>query len=624
MQSKRIVVGTAGHIDHGKTALVKALTGIDADRLEEEKRRGITIDIGFAHLELPDAQRNVVQFGFVDVPGHEKFVRNMLAGVGGIDMVLLAVAADEGIKPQTREHFEICKLLGIEHGITVLTKSDKVSPERLDAARTEVEAFARSSFLDVSRSPIVAVSAKSGTGLDDLRRELLNAAAKMGSRSLEENLRLPIDRVFTMKGFGTVVTGTMVAGRVRTGDEIEILPVGKRARVRGVQVHGVSQNAATAGERTALNLTGVNKDEVERGMTVVAPGVYRTTSLVDARIEFIEGIRPPKAGTRFHLHSYTGETVATMQRLQPGGLARLRLSSPILLLPGDRFILRQFSPVVTLGGGVVLDAVPQRTFSDRFLESVEHGDMGVHFFARIDRRGQNGLLIPDAIAETGWTVDRVEQAASALIAEGKLARAADVLITAEHFQAAMQSALDVAGKFHGEERLADGIPSDQLRRHLRLPPPVFNAVVSRLAASHQVEDAGDRIRLAGRKVTLQDDEAQARQTIENAFASAGLRVPAVNEVLAGLPLDKARATKLVTLLLRERVLVRLGHDLVFHSSALQALRETMLAYKANSATIDVARFKEMTHVSRKYAIPLLEFLDRERITRRQGDVRVIL
>src|SRR5438067_8754711 len=325
---KSIIVDTAGHIDHGKTALVKALTGIDADRLQEEKRRGITIDLGFAHLELQAPDDEPLRFGFVDVPGHERFVRNMLAGVGGIDLVLLVIAADEGIKPQTREHFDICRLLSVRRGITVLTKSDMVDAETLGVVRMEVGEFLRGSFLDTSRSPMVAVSSKTGAGLDELKSELARAAAEVPAKDAEALFRLPIDRVFVMKGFGSVVTGTLVAGSVSKEDEVEIFPLRRRLRVRGVQVHGKSAERAMAGERTALNLAGISKEEIARGMTAAVPGKLQTGKRIDVQLNLLNGARPLRERARVHLHAFTAEAIAeVLLHKNPDGSAKKQLDA---------------------------------------------------------------------------------------------------------------------------------------------------------------------------------------------------------------------------------------------------------------------------------------------------------
>ncbi|MGH9804076.1 MAG: selenocysteine-specific translation elongation factor, partial [Candidatus Acidiferrales bacterium] len=362
---KHVVIGTAGHIDHGKSALVEALTGTDPDRWEEEKRRGITIDLGFAHLDLAAPDGSPLRLGFVDVPGHERFVRNMLAGVGGIDLVLLVIAADESIKPQTREHFDICRLLGIQRGLTVLTKADLVEADVLGLVRLEAEEFLRGSFLE--GASIVAVSSKTGAGLEALKAELARAATAVPGKDASQIFRLPIDRAFVMKGFGTVVTGTLVAGSVGREEEVEVFPSGRRLRVRGVQVHGEAVEQAFAGQRTALNLAGVEASELERGITLAAPGFFQATVRVDARLRLLPSARPLKDGARVHFHQGTAERIAELRlleggKLEPGGeaFAQLRLDAPLLVLPGDRFILRQFSPVITIGGGQVLDIQPRR------------------------------------------------------------------------------------------------------------------------------------------------------------------------------------------------------------------------------------------------------------------------
>jgi selenocysteine-specific elongation factor len=706
---KSLIVGTAGHIDHGKTALVKVLTGIDADRLEEEKRRGITIDLGFAHMDLPaagdsaasipakhDATKNdpakkgeMLRIGFVDVPGHERFVRNMLAGVGGIDLVLLVIAADEGIKPQTREHFDILQLLGVRRGITVLTKADAVDAETLEVARMEVQEFLRGTFLDNPKTDdtksIVAVSSLTGAGLDELKRALAAAAGEVTARDSRALVRLPIDRVFTMKGFGTVVTGTLVAGTIRPEDELEVFPTGRRVRVRGVQVHGQAADAAVAGQRTALNLAGASTEDLARGMTLAPPETLRTTRVVDVKMRLLaSAARALKDGARVHFHSYTMETVGEVRlygfgeqsplvhdsrvkiptprakdaremghpgsvgrpQLFPGGeaFAQIRFSEGALLLPGDRFILRQFSPVVTIGGGVVVDAAPLTdpkgvrkleraagaaipAFAQR-MEEFGSERKGAILAGRVTRRGMRGLMLAEAVAETGWLRAEIMELAGALIEDGLLVRFQDRLFAEHEFELAQAAVLDAVSGFHGANPLSAGMSKgemqDELQRALTMAPELFAAAVEGLAKAKKLELVNELVRLPGRGVVMKDEEAESKKTIEQAFAAAGLKVPALQEVIAGLKIDKARAQKIVTLLLRDRVLVKISDELVFHHSALEQLRRDLAGYKTKSAKIDVAKFKELTGVTRKYAIPLLEYLDRERVTRRVGDVREIL
>jgi selenocysteine-specific elongation factor len=632
---KSIIIGTAGHIDHGKTALVKALTGIDADRLEEEKRRGITIDLGFAHLELAAPSGEKVRLGFIDVPGHERFVRNMLAGVGGIDLVLMVIAADESIKPQTREHFEICRLLSIPRGITVIAKSDLVDEDTLSVVRMEIEDFLRGSFLDVSRSPIVAVSALKGTGIEELKREIIRLSAEVPARDTEALFRLPIDRVFTMKGFGAVVTGTLIAGKVKKEEEIEVFPSRKRARVRGVQVHGSTAEQAIAGQRTALNLAGVQMEELARGMTLAATGVFEPTQKFEVQISLLKDAKPLKNRARVHFHAFTSETIAEVAlrgvtELKPGAsaFAQLRTAEPLLLLPGDRAILRQFSPVITIGGAVVLDAFPmsrqKQNAVQNFLQTLSSGNRQDALVARVARRGHEGLSVAAAVRETGLKQSVVQPLIAALVQQKQIIQVGEFLLSSDAMQKTRDNLVATLDAFHKANPLVGGISKEELREKLGLHQTVMEAMLAQLTRDKKAEVAGEQVRLAGRGVELKDEEAKAKQQIEKAFADAGLKVPLMKEVLDRLPVDKARAQKLVTLLLRDRVLIKLADDLVFHQTALQGLRQLMATQKAKTPKIDVATFKDLLGITRKYAIPLLEYLDQQRITRRMGDERIIL
>jgi selenocysteine-specific elongation factor len=649
---KSIIVGTAGHIDHGKTALVKALTGIDADRLAEEKRRGITIDLGFAHMDLPLPNGETLRLGFVDVPGHERFVRNMLAGIGGIDLVLLVIAADESIKPQTREHFDILQLIGVRRGITVLTKLDTVDAETLDVVRLEVEDFLRGTFLDPAKAPVIAVSSLTGAGLDDLKQAIIAASREIEPRDSRALARLPIDRVFTVKGFGTVVTGTLISGTIRKEEELEVFPTDRSVRVRGVQVHGQAAEEATAGQRTALNLAGATVEELARGMMLAPPKTFLATRKVDVRLSLLASApRALKNRARVHFHCYSAEAVAQIElhgatEIKPGEMAfaRLSLIDPMLVLPGDRFILRQFSPVVTIGGGVVLDAAPllgskKRKKSGRTgitlptiaqtLEILENFAQRESILsARVNRRGQRGLSFANAVAETGWTRAEVVALSERLAKAGDVIRVQNRLFAAREYEVAQKRLLDTVLVFHKKEPLRPGMAKKELyedmARDFDMAGELFEAAVSRLVEQKKIEIATDVVRIAGHGVVMKDEEAESKRKIEDAFALAGLKVPALHEVLAGLKVDKARAQKIVTLMLREKVLVKISDELVFHRSALDALRGQMAARKSKSPKIDVAQFKELTGVSRKYAIPLLEYLDRERVTRRVGDAREIL
>jgi selenocysteine-specific elongation factor len=643
---KSIIVGTAGHIDHGKTALVKALTGIDADRLEEEKRRGITIDLGFAHMELPGANNEMLRLGFVDVPGHERFVRNMLAGAGGIDLVLLVIAADESIKPQTREHFDILQLLGVRRGITVLTKSDAVDAETLDVVRLEVEEFLRETFLEPPKAAIVPVSSLTGAGLDQLKRAIVKTAADIQPRDSAALARLPIDRVFTIKGFGTVVTGTLVAGTIHKEDELEVFPTRRTVRVRGVQVHGQASDTAFAGQRTALNLAGASTEDLARGMTLAQPATFELTRQVDVKLNLLPSApRALKNRARVHFHSHTMETVAevvlpaskepdpasakvgrTQLSLGEEAFVCLKFPAPALLLPGDRFIIRQFSPVVTIGGGVVLDAAPapRSALNTSILQVLADGDAKRILQMRILRRGHAGITLSQLVAETGLSMQTIENDLAPAIRAGEISQIGDVVVNAGQLSALQLTIGEMVEDFQKKNPLVSGIAKEQLREKVRAAEAAFDRALEILVAERKVEVAGDLVRLSGRGVVMKGEETESKKNIEEAFALAGLKVPALQDVLAGLKIDKARAQKIVTLLLREKTLIKVSDELVFHRGTLEQLRQQIVARKPKSPKIDVAQFKELTGVSRKYAIPLLEYLDRERVTRRVGDAREIL
>jgi selenocysteine-specific elongation factor len=632
---RSVVVGTAGHIDHGKTALVKALTGIDADRLEEEKRRGITIDIGFAHMELPGPDGDKIRMGFVDVPGHERFVRNMLAGVGGIDLVLLAIAADEGIKPQTREHFDICRMLSIPRGITVLTKADSVDPETLDVVRLEVEEFLHGSFLDPAHAPVVPVSALTGTGIEDLKRALVRQSLHIPARDSTAIPRLPIDRVFTMKGFGTVVTGTLISGTIEKELEMEVFPSGQRVRVRGIQVHGSAAEKACAGQRTALNLAGASTGDLARGMMLAPPNTFHASNRIDVSLTLLHSARPLKDRARVHLHAYTSEVIAEVRlygvkQVAPGEqvLAQLRMEAPGLLLPGDRFIIRQFSPVITIGGGIVLDASPQakarKDVAASFLRILLNAAPETALQARVARTGQQALSISEAVAESGLPANKIDNALSKLIQSGGIVRIGEFFIHRPALDSLKQLMRVAVEDFHSKSPLVTGMSRKELQESVGVRAQVFSAALDALVKEQRLEIVGEVVRLPGRAVVMKDEEAESKAAIEQAFASAGLAVPALKDVLASLKVDRTRAQKIVTLLLRDKVLVKVSDDLVFHRTALDQLRRQIAVHKTKSPNIDVSQFKDLTGVSRKYAIPLLEYLDRERVTRRVGNARIIL
>lgn len=614
---KNIIVGTAGHIDHGKTALVRALTGIDTDRLKEEKERGISIDLGFAHLE-----QDGVRLGFVDVPGHERFVRNMLAGAAGIDILLLVIAADESIKPQTREHFEICRLLGLRSGVIALNKSDLVDPELLELAALEVAEFVHGTFLE--GAPIVSVSAKTGQGLGELRNALIQCAERAHAREAGGAFRLPIDRSFTLRGFGTIVTGTLAAGSIHAEDEVEVLPSGRRLRVRSLQVHGEKTASATAGQRTAVNLAGVEAAELNRGMTLVPPGLFRTTPAVECRFELLPSAPPLKHRAPVHFHSGTAETEAEVRLLhslepfRPGssGYVRLLLKQPLPLMPGDRFIVRMFSPVITIGGGTIVENSPpahmrRHAVADR-LRTLETLDLRGRL-ALYAKEADPGVPLREAVARTGVLPEALLEES---IHAGLTVLKADepLLVPFERIEATARTLASRIEEFHRANPLAAGMP----RAQAGLAPALLDVI---LATSPEIVAESESLRLKMFRVQLQGEEDDALRKIESLFRDGGLAVPAEADVLAASGLDAGRARSVLQILLKRGTLVRVSPELIYHADALANLRALLESHRGQP--FSVPEFKEWTGISRKYAIPLLEFLDRLRVTQRQGDKRVV-
>ncbi len=569
-----------------------------------------------------------IRLAFVDVPGHERFIKNMLAGVGGIDLVLFVIAADESVKPQTREHFDICRLLHIPQGIVVLTKVDLVDEELLDLVRLEVEEFVAGSFLE--GAPVVAVSATTGQGIAELRAALAEAARTVVARDESQFARLPIDRSFSMKGFGTVVTGTLTGGRIAPEDELEVHPTGGRVRVRGVQVHGAPAKLARAGQRTAVNLAGAEASELRRGMVLTPPGIFQPTANIDCSFELLPSAKPLRHLSPVHFHTGTAEVEAQVRMLEgnvlkPGGRAhvRFRFQQPLLMLPGDRFIVRMFSPVVTIGGGVALDVHPpleiKRAEAARRLVRLEEGSLAERIVQFVSE-AEYGMSMSDLIRRTGVTAATLEKA---IPRENVvyLSEPEAWLLSKKWIDERLARWRELLKQFHRANPLLPGIPKQELKsRELPAAPAfLFDALLS---MDKLIATSGEAVRLAAHKLALKQEESQAITRIEEAFEKAGLTVPSVAEVLAGSGVEAARARSLLQILLRDKKLVRVSEELVFHPSALQKLRELLMARKGTMFA--VPEFKDWTGVSRKYAIPLLEFLDRERITRRDGDKRMVL
>jgi selenocysteine-specific elongation factor len=635
-----LIVGTAGHIDHGKSALVRALTGVDPDRLPEEKRRGITIDLGFADLELND-----LRLGFVDVPGHERFIKNMLAGAHGIDLLALVIAADEGVMPQTREHFDICRLLGVRNGLIVITKKDLVDEEMLTLVEDEARGLVRGSFLE--DAPVINVSARTGAGLDDLKLQLEELGKRVPPRSLDFTMRLPIDRAFSMKGFGSVVTGTLVSGKITEGDELELLPPRVSVRVRGLQVHNQAVHEAHAGQRTAVNLAGIDTSQIERGMVLTTAGRLRPTQVIDVSIDVLPGAsRALRSRARVRFHIGAAEVLGRIRVLESAsqiaagasGLAQIRLESPVVALHGDRFILRSYSPAETIAGGVVVDPFAakhrgremERTLDQ--LRSLMNEDRGAKFAGFVRVAGDRGLRLSDLAAATGWTNDVLTRVASQVQEDGSVIDAGGVYLARESFQSLTQAVITELDRFHRREPLVRGMLRETLREKVfaHSLPELFAGMIARLETSGEVVAEKDIVRLSGHSVGLSEQDAELSERIEELYLAAGVEAPSIDELMTRANVNasqRAQARKLMQLLIDGRKIIRIHGEMFMHASVLETLKTKLNEYGAQhepERLIDVAAFKDLAGVSRKYAIPLLEYFDRERVTSRAGDKRVIL
>jgi selenocysteine-specific elongation factor len=641
---KRIIIGTAGHIDHGKTSLVKALTGIDADRLKEEKERGITIDIGFADLVSGN-----VHFGFVDVPGHERFVKNMLAGAHGVDLVMLVVAGDESIMPQTREHFDICRLLEVKSGLVVITKADLVDEDFLRLVEAEVSDFIAESFLE--GAPVLRVSSRTGEGIDELKKTLVKLAEKVAERDQGAVARLPIDRVFSIKGFGTVVTGTLIAGMIRAGDELELFPsVERRARARGLQVHSQSIAEAKAGERTAVNLQGIEVAQIARGQALAPAGRLSSSSMLDVRLDLLKSSpRHLRTRSRVRLHIGTAEVLARVVLLADRGLAelragsscfaQLRLESPVLALPGDHFIIRSYSPAVTIGGGVIVDALPQKHRLREGAQVVERlekliaADETERIALFVEMAGEHGISQAQIAARSGAPDEVIKLAAEQMTRSRRAVAVSSnplLLVARPAFEELSKRVRALLKEFHQRSPLESGMGREEIRERVfaHLPQEIFRAVIGHMADRGEIVAERDVLRLTSHRVALSPEEQSAKDHLAALYARAALQPISLEEAIAlagpQFGIDAQRAQRFAQMLINSGELVRVS-DLVFHRSALESLGAALKRFKTEKGPrIDVGAFKDLTGVSRKYAIPLLEYLDRQRVTRRVGDAREIL
>jgi len=630
---KQIILGTAGHIDHGKTSLVRAVTGIDTDRLKEEKERGITIELGFAHLDLPNGQH----IGVVDVPGHEKFVKNMVAGATGIDIVAMVIAADEGVMPQTREHMEICTLLGVQHGLVALTKVDMVDEEMLELAQEDVKEFTRGSFLE--NAPIIPVSAVTGQGVPEFVRAVEALAKEVPDRPPSTLFRLPVDRVFTMKGFGTVITGTLVSGRVQVGDPVMVYPSGVTSKVRGIQVHNESVNAAESGQRTAINFQGLDKEAVARGEVLSSPGVLKPSYMVDVHFHFLAGAaRPLKNRSRVRFHTGTSEILGNLillerDELKPGEatVAQLRLDTPVAVVKGDHYVVRSYSPVRTIGGGQVLNPIPPKHKRLKpeivaGLKSILGSPPEKLIDFHLDAAGPAGASFSDLRLMTNLT-DKQLDGALQLMMSGRTAilvdKEARTFIHKRNFDLLVQETSADLQAYHKAFPLKSGMLKEELKS--KLPPgtdvKLFNLVLNQMIKDNAIVQEEKTVRLKAHKVSLAGDEATLRQDILKIYKQGGLQPPFFRDVVESLKADPGQAKDVLNHMIEQGLIVRTKEDLFFHAEVIADLKQRLVKFLEVNGEINPAQFKEMTGASRKFLIPLFEYFDAKNVTLRVGDVR---
>ena len=630
---KHIIIGTAGHIDHGKTSLVRALTGTDTDRLKEEKERGITIELGFAQLDIGE-----LRGGIVDVPGHERFVKNMLAGAGGIDLVILVIAADEGVMPQTREHLAICRLLGVKAGLIALTKCDLVEPDWVELVTDDLADFVKDTFLE--GQPVVPVSSVTGAGLDALQDEIARLAEDTIPKSGQGIFRLPIDRVFSMKGFGAVVTGTLFSGAIRVGERVQIFPGDAEARVRGLQVHGEAVEEAVAGTRTAVNLQGVERIDIERGGVLGRASELKATYMLDVRLEHIhDAPRPLKTRDRVRFHTGTSEVMGRVSVIGADAIesgesafAQIRLEAPVSVLPRDRFVIRSYSPVVTIGGGEILDVAPKKHRRLR-ISSMEHFD--AHLDADETTRlelllADEGSAGADIAALTGRLTLNASEIRSELAALAKAGRAriveteSGLSLSEAHFTALQKAITEFLAAYHKTNPLKPGAPREEVRgKGGGAGERAFAAALKVLVDAGTLIEEGSQIRLATHKVKVGADLAKVKTKLDDFFKLASFQPPMLKEVFNEAGTPEGPSKEAMQVLVDEGALIRLKEDLIYHKDAVAGARSRLENYLGDHDNISASEFRDLLGITRKHAIPLLEYFDTARITLRIGDKRVL-
>ncbi len=633
--AKNLILGTAGHIDHGKTSLVKALTGIDTDRLKEEKARGITIELGFAHLDLPGG----FELGIVDVPGHERFVRSMVAGVGGMDLVMLVIAADEGVMPQTREHLDICQLLGVKKGLVALTKTDMVDPDWLGLVTEEVRDYLAGSFLEAA--PIMPVSSRTGEGLDRLKDELARLAGEVEEKNGDGPFRLPVDRVFTITGFGTVVTGTLLSGEINLGNEVEVLPAALPCRVRGIQTHGRKADKGAAGQRVAVNLQGVEHTEIFRGDIVVPRGIYRPTRAIDARLDYLQTApRELKHRATLRLHSATYEVPAKVilidrDALLPGEstYVQLRLAKPVLLLPGDPFVLRTYSPQATLAGGTVLDPAPLRrrrrsAEARELLQALESGEETEKIRLMVAASLLSGLPLEEIVNRTGMSVKRIESALAALLSAGELIQVVKDprIFLSRHAFGTLKTRLHTELQSYLKDNpMKEGMGKEELKSRIpkRSDLRFFGPCLAALEKEGKAVAERDLVNLPGRKSGVAAEQVDLQAGVATTLRKGGMEPPTIKEFCEALGCTEKEALEHLNFLAREGKAVKVKSDIFYAAEPFAAIREKLIAHLRTTGEITPPEFRELTGLSRKFMIPLLEYFDSVKLTIRAGDKRIL-
>jgi selenocysteine-specific elongation factor len=626
---KQVVIGTAGHIDHGKTALIKALTGIDCDRLKEEKERGITIELGFAYYRFGED----ILVGIVDVPGHERFVRHMVAGAWGIDMVLFVVAGDESVMPQTREHLDICELLGVKRGIIAITKKDLVDEDMVELVTEEIKELVKGRFLE--GAPIIPVSSTTGANIDLLREQIKRNATEIAERSREGIFRLPVDRVFTIKGFGTIVTGTCISGNVRAGEEAEVYPHGKRARIRTVQAYHEDVKEAGAGQRVALNLQGIEKQEIERGAIIGRPETLLLTNRIDATLRYLKlPFKPIKNNTILRFHIATAQVEARLilldrDAIEPGDEAFVQFAffEPTVVLPGDRYIMRGSYAIQTLGGGTVLDIAPGRhkRLSDglqRIYLLLQQGSLREKAEYHIEKGGYKGMSRDYLAMLLGVGRDVVEGIAADPASSRWMKTVGKTLVRAERFLAYKKLLKTLLDEFHAKNPLKIGISREELRTRLpEAEPHIFQAALEDVVGEGIAEIEKDRVKL--KSAAQKPDQSRVEAEILGILDKRGLTPPSMGEIVEELRIKEEHGRDIFGKLVYEGKIVRVKGDMYFSRTHIEELKRTVKEHLSLKKEMSPADVKAVLGLSRKYMIPLLEYLDEIKLTIRVGDKRVL-